>query len=112
MYFAGDTRLHPDMAAIAERYAPDVSILPVDGTRLIGGMLHVMNPGDAITAARTLKSKLVLPSHAEAVFSDALVENVLASTVARSRTLFAGWMRDLLPGVRCVVPESGELVAV
>lgn len=112
MYFAGDTRLFPDLAAIAERFSPEVSILPVDGTRLVGGSLHVMTPEDAVTAARTLKSRLVIPSHAEAVFSDPLVANVLASTVARARFLFGEAMGRSLPGVRCVVPASGELIAI
>ena len=112
VYFAGDTRLHPALPAIAERFAPDVSILPVDGTRLAGGALHVMTPQDAVTAARTLKSRLVLPSHAEAVFSDPLVAGFLASTVAHARTLFADAMGRALPGVRCIVPEPGERVTV
>ena len=112
MYFAGDSRLHPALPAIAERFAPDVAILSCDGTRLAGGALHVMTPEDAVTAARTLRSKLVLPSHAEAVFSDPLAAHVLASTVARARFLFAEEMASALPGVRCVVPAAGELVAV
>lgn len=112
VYFAGDSRLHPDLPAIAERFTPDVSILSCDGTRLAGGALHVMTPEDAVTAARTLKSKVVLPSHAEAVFSDPLVSHVLASTVARARFVFAEAMKRELPGVRCTVPEPGELVSV
>ncbi|MDB5220182.1 MAG: hypothetical protein JWO86_8109 [Myxococcaceae bacterium] len=112
VYFAGDSRLHPALPAIAERFQPDVSILSCDGTRLAGGDLHVMTPEDAVTAARTLRSKLVLPSHAEAVFSDPLVAHLLASTVARARFLFAEQMARALPGVRCVVPVPGELVAI
>ena len=112
VYFAGDTRLFPELAAIAERFSPEVAILPVDGTRLAGGSLHVMNPEDAVTAARTLKSRIVVPTHAEAVFSDPLVANVLASTVARARFLFGEAMGRALPGVRCVVPEAGELIAL
>jgi L-ascorbate metabolism protein UlaG (beta-lactamase superfamily) len=112
VYFAGDSRLHPALPAIAERFAPDVSILSCDGTRLAGGNLHVMTPEDAVTAARMLKSKLVLPSHAEAVFSDPLAAHLLASTVARARFVFAEQMGRALPGVRCVVPATGELVAV
>ena len=112
VYFAGDSRLHPALPAIAERFQPDVSILSCDGTRLAGGDLHVMTPEDAVTAARTLKSRLVLPSHAEAVFSDPLVAHLLASTVARARFLFGEQMARALPGVRCVVPVPGELVAI
>ncbi|MDB4935165.1 MAG: hypothetical protein JWP87_2137 [Labilithrix sp.] len=112
MYFAGDSRLHPSIPAIAERFAPDVSILSCDGTRLAGSALHVMTPEDAVSAARTLKSRLVLPSHAEAVFSDPLAAHVLAKTVARARFVFGEQMGRALPGVRCVVPAPGELVAV
>jgi L-ascorbate metabolism protein UlaG (beta-lactamase superfamily) len=110
MYFAGDSRLHPDIPAIAERFAPDVSILSCDGTRLAGGALHVMTPEDAVVAARALKSRLVIPSHAEAVFSDPIAGHLLASTVARARFVFAEAMGRALPGVRCVVPGPGELV--
>ena len=112
VYFAGDSRLHPALPAIAERFEPVVSILSCDGTRLTGGDLHVMTPEDAVTAARTLRSKLVLPSHAEAVFSDPIASHLLASTVARARFLFREQMTRALPGVRCVVPVPGELVAI
>lgn len=112
VYFAGDSRLHPALPEIAERFRPEVSILSCDGTRLAGGALHVMTPEDAVTAARTLGSKLVLPSHAEAVFSDPIAAHVLASTVARARFVFGEQMARALPGVRCVVPVPGELVAI
>lgn len=112
VYFAGDTRLHPDLPAIAERLAPDVAILPVDGTRLTGGNLHVMTPEDAVTAAKTLKVKTVIPSHAEAEFSDPLVERLLASTVPRARFRFEEEAKRSLPDVRCVVPRAGELVSL
>lgn len=112
MYFAGDSRLHPALPAIAERFAPDVAILSCDGTRLAGGALHVMTPEDAVTAARTLRSKLVLPSHAEAVFSDPLAGHVLARAVARARFVLCEQMARELPDVRCVVPQPGELVPV
>ncbi len=112
VYFAGDSRLHPDLPAIAERFAPDVSLLSCDGTRLTGADLHVMTPEDAVTAARTLKSRLVLPSHAEAVFSDPLVSTLLASTVPRARFAFAEAMSRALPEVRCLVPQPGELITL
>jgi len=110
VYFAGDTRLHPELAAIAERFHPDMAILPVDGTRLTGGALHVMTPEDAVTAARTLGSRVVVPSHAEAIFTDAVASTLLASTVAGAREQFARAMGAALPGVRCVVPGPGTIV--
>ncbi len=112
VYFAGDSQLHPDIPAIAERFRPDVSILPVDGTRIAGAALHVMTPDDAVTAARTLGSKLVMPSHAEAFFSDPLAGHLLASMVPQARRRFAEAMAKALPGVACRVPEPGELVTV
>jgi L-ascorbate metabolism protein UlaG (beta-lactamase superfamily) len=112
VYFAGDTRLHPDLPAIAERLAPDVAILPVDGTRLTGGNLHVMTPADAAEAAKILKVKTVVPSHAEAEFSDPIAEHILASTVARARFVFGDEAARSLPGVRCMVPQAGELVSL
>jgi L-ascorbate metabolism protein UlaG (beta-lactamase superfamily) len=113
IYFAGDTRLHPDMPAIAERFHPDVAILPCDGTRITGGALHVMTPDDATTAAKTLgaKLKLVLPSHAEAYFSDPIAGHILASTIDRARFIFQDRMAKELPNVSCKVPAPGEIVS-
>jgi len=110
VYFAGDSRLHPDLPAIAERFRPDVAILSVDGTRITGGALHVMTPEDAVTATRTLKSSIVIPSHAEAIFSDPIAEHLLASTVARAKFVFADLVARDLPDVSCKVPNAGALV--
>jgi L-ascorbate metabolism protein UlaG (beta-lactamase superfamily) len=112
VYFAGDSALHPDLPGIAERFKPDISILPVDGTRLTGGGLHVMTPEDATKAARILGSKLVVPSHAEAYFSDLLVKHALASTVAHAPHRFAELVARELPAIACKVPVPGELVAI
>jgi L-ascorbate metabolism protein UlaG (beta-lactamase superfamily) len=109
VYFAGDTRLHPDLPAIAERLAPTCAILPVDGTRLTGGAMHVMTPDDAVTAARTLRVKLAIPSHGEARFSDPIAGTLLASSIPNAPSRFGDAMRAL-PNVRCVVPSPGELV--
>src|SRR5262249_42615658 len=110
--FAGDTRLHDELTAIAERYRPTVALLPVDGTRLRGGGMHVMTPDDAALAARTLKCSLVLPTHAEARFTDPVVKYGLATTVAEAPARFAAVMARGLPKVRCAVPLAGERVAL
>ena len=112
VYFAGDTRLHPDLPAIAERFAPTAAILPVDGTRLIGSKeLWVMTPEDAVQAAQILKVKIALPSHADAYFSDKLVAGArLATTIAGAPKKFVEKMRELLPGVGAAAPAPGELV--
>jgi L-ascorbate metabolism protein UlaG (beta-lactamase superfamily) len=112
IYFAGDTRLHEDLPAIAERFALSLAILPVDGTRLTGGAMHVMTPDDAVKAAAILRAKLVIPSHAEARFSDPLAGHVLASTIEGAPALFAARMARALPAVPCPVPSPGEVVGV
>jgi L-ascorbate metabolism protein UlaG (beta-lactamase superfamily) len=112
VYFAGDTRLFDGLCRIAERLAPTFAILPVDGTRLTGAPLHVMTPGDAVEAARTLGVRAAMPSHAEAAFCDPIAAHVLASTVEGAPAKFAAAMGTDLPHVACHVPAPGELVPV
>jgi L-ascorbate metabolism protein UlaG (beta-lactamase superfamily) len=109
VYFAGDSRLFPGIAAIGERFRPTAAILPVDGTRLRGGPLQVMRPEDAVEAARTLGSKLVFPSHAESYFSDPLAGHVIATHVAGANAAFAALARERLPGVQAKVPAPAEV---
>lgn len=111
IYFAGDTALFDGMADIRERLRPTMAILPVDGTHLVGGQRRVMNPEDAVRAARILGVERVVPSHAEAYFSDPLVKYArLASTVEGAAASFAHAIEGSLPNVRCHLPAPGELV--
>lgn len=112
VYFAGDTRLFDGVNAIAERFRPSLAILPVDGTRIAGSALAVMTPSDAALAARILRSRMVMPSHAEAYFSDPLAGHLLASTIASAASLFLEAVRRSLPGTAPVAPQPGELVEV
>lgn len=112
IYFAGDTRLHEDLPAIAERLGPTMAILPVDGTRLRGDPLHVMTPDDAVEAARTLRVRAVMPSHADAELSDPFVEAFVATTIRGASALFGQAMARALPAVRCDVPAPGEAVPI
>ncbi len=109
VYFAGDTRLHPELEAIAERFRPTFAILPVDGTRIRTESLAVMTPEDAVTAARRLRVRAVMPSHAEAVFVDPLAEYVLAANIPEAARKFAELASRDLPGVTCFSPEVGGL---
>lgn len=111
-YFAGDSALHPDLPAIAERFAPHTSILPVDGTRLRGGELHVMRPADAVEAAKLLGSQTLLPSHAEALFYDPIAKYVLSENIEGANAKFAALMATALPERRVLLPLPGELVAL
>jgi len=58
VYFAGDTALFPEFAAIGERFGPfDLSILPIGAYEPRWFMQRVhMNPEDAIEAYRALSS--------------------------------------------------------
>ncbi len=112
VYFAGDTRLHPSLPEIYERFAPQASILPVDGTRIRGGDLHVMRPEHAVTAARTLGSRVVLPSHAEGVLYDPLAKYVISENIDGAGPIFRDLMKAALPLVRCEVPLPGDLVFI
>lgn len=89
IYFAGDTSARAPFREIRERLGPTFAILPVDGTRLIGGESWVMNPDEAAAAAKELGVSGAMPSHADAYFSDPLVAAGLASTIEGANELFA-----------------------
>ena len=57
VYFAGDSGLHPEFGAIAERYGPfDLVLLPVGAYEPRWFMRRVhMNPEDAVAASRELR---------------------------------------------------------
>jgi L-ascorbate metabolism protein UlaG (beta-lactamase superfamily) len=109
-YFAGDTRLFDGIRAIAERMRPSFAILPVDGTRLTGGTLHVMTPGDAVEAARILGAKVAVASHTEAYLSDPLAKYMLASTIDGAGAIFVDLLASALPNVKGELPLAGEIV--
>ena len=110
VYFAGDTNTMPEFKDIQERLAPTFAILPVDGTRLIGGEQWVMRPEDAVAAAKVLGVSGAMPSHADAYFSDPLVAAGLASTIAGANELVAKALEKEIPGIRAENPAPGELV--
>lgn len=113
VYFAGDTAMNPAIPRIAQTFRPLLSILPCDGTRLTGQAQLVMTPADAVEASKLLGSRLVMPSHAEAYFSDPIAEHILASAPPKPRETFrAGVERELRGQTQCVVPRPGELVVV
>lgn len=113
VYFAGDTAINPAIAKIGQTLKPTMSILPCDGTRLTGSAQLVMTPQDAVEATKQLGSKIVIPSHAEAYFSDPIAEHILATAPPRPRETFAaGVETELRDQARCIVPRPGELVVL
>lgn len=110
VYFAGDSALHDDLEAIAVRLHPDVAILPMDGTRYRGRARSTMSPEDAVKAAKTLGVKLVLTSHADALFHDPFARHVVvAETEDNGRARFHALVREDLPGVRVETLFPGDL---
>lgn len=112
VYFAGDTRLFDGVHAIAERFTPSLALLPVDGTRLTGGALHVMTPEDAVLAAKILRCTAALPSHADAKFSDPIAGTFLASTIAGAGALFTQALARELPAVARPLPTPGDMTRI
>jgi L-ascorbate metabolism protein UlaG (beta-lactamase superfamily) len=108
VYFAGDTRLHPDLARIREQLAPRFGILPVDGTRLMSDVPSTMTPADAVKAAQLLGLEAAMPSHAEAKLTDPLAKHALAHVIPHAAQAFAEQMQA--ERARCWVPAPGEWV--
>ncbi|MGE3668039.1 MAG: MBL fold metallo-hydrolase [Polyangiaceae bacterium] len=110
VYFGGDTTLIDAHHRIGEQFAPTVSILPVDGTRIRWEPLLVMDPALAVEATRRLKSKQVFPSHHQAGYSDPLAQHLLSTTVAGAGADLAARVSKELSGVEAEQPEPGELI--
>ncbi len=56
VYHAGDTMVFGDMALIGELWRPDIALLPIGG-------FYVMDPRQAVHAARLLAAPVVVPMH-------------------------------------------------
>ncbi|MDH5675796.1 MAG: MBL fold metallo-hydrolase [Myxococcales bacterium] len=111
VYFAGDTALHPEMDAIAERFAPTAAILPVDGSRLDGDRRWVMNPAEAANAAQRLGAGVVIPSHAEAHVRDPLL-SLWLHPVPEAARRFRRQLQARRLDIRCHLPAPGAAVSL
>lgn len=56
IYFAGDTDYFLEIKEIAEKYKPDIAILPIGG-------VYTIDPKGAIDFLKELKPKIVIPMH-------------------------------------------------
>lgn len=61
-FFGGDARLSEAFGAVGRAGRVDVAALPIGGTRIFGTRT-TMDPGDALTAARALGARFVIPIH-------------------------------------------------
>lgn len=108
VYFAGDTAQQPRaFAEIAERYAPAVAILPIDGTQLRTDRRWVMNPEEAAAAAHTLGVRLALPSHHDAHFTDGLLR-LWAKIETNPAQRFDQALRT--SPIHCTLPTPAQLL--
>ncbi|MDY7041049.1 MAG: MBL fold metallo-hydrolase [Chloroflexota bacterium] len=63
VYFAGDTSFDAgNFTAIAERFAPEVTILPIGGLAFFGLSQHI-DPPQAVEALRLLRPQVVIGTH-------------------------------------------------
>jgi L-ascorbate metabolism protein UlaG (beta-lactamase superfamily) len=63
IYFAGDTGLDNQFAAIGERFDIDLAILPIGAYEPPSFRRHHLSPEDALEATRRLGAKALLPVH-------------------------------------------------
>ena len=107
VYFAGDTGLYPDLAAIA--VGVDVALLPVWGWGLrLGRGLH-LDPESAAEAVRLLKPRVAIPIH----WGTFLPAHRRRPSTLRTPPLdFAAAVRRLAPAVDVRVLQPGEQTVV
>lgn len=90
VYHAGDTALFSDMKLIAERFAPDVALLPIGGR-------FTMDLYDAARAVEWLRPKVGIPIHYN-------TNPDLATDISE----FIAMVESRAPGVKVVVLNPGE----
>jgi L-ascorbate metabolism protein UlaG (beta-lactamase superfamily) len=88
--FCADTGYHPHFGEIRRRYRPATALLPCDGTALRWEPRQIMNPEEAARAAIELGCREVLPTHLDAVYSDAVARHLLSTSVAGPFAAFGG----------------------
>ncbi len=112
VYYAGDTREGPALLEIRARLSPRTAILPVDGMHRKGTQRMTMGPEEAIAATRTLGVSQVMPSHAETFLHDPIASAFLWEKKDDAAKAFVALAAAGLPGVVCLNPAAGEIVAL
>jgi L-ascorbate metabolism protein UlaG (beta-lactamase superfamily) len=108
VWFAGDTSLVPEMAAIPEQAgAPvDLAFVPISGwgPRLSGG--H-MGPAEAAEACRMVGARRVVPVHWGTLHTPG-GRNLPRGWMDRPAAVFAEEMSKRAPDCRVVIPRIGD----
>ncbi len=108
VYFAGDTDLFDDMAAIGEKV--DVALLPVWGYGPTLGPGH-LDPYRAAEALQLLQPKVAVPIHWGTYFPAGL-HQVLPHYLYRPPREFVAYADQLAPGVRTPILEPGQTLTL
>lgn len=90
IYHAGDTCLNSEMKTTGEIYSPDIALLPV-------GSVYTMDIDEAVTAAKWLNAKKVIPMHYNTF--DAIKVNIEELKTKLSAQ-----------GIECKILEPGESI--
>lgn len=94
IYHAGDTDLFGDMALLAERYHPDVALLPIGG-------VFTMDPETAGLAVKMLHPKAAFPMHYGGTFQ-----------LPGTKEAFAEAVQKESPQTTAHTPAPGEVVEI
>jgi L-ascorbate metabolism protein UlaG (beta-lactamase superfamily) len=108
VFFAGDTGLHPEFAAIAARHGPfDLALMPIGAYEPRWFMRYVhMNPEEAVEACRALGAPPMMPIH-WGTFK--LTDEAMDEPPVRAR---AAWRAAGLPADRYRELAHGETLTL
>jgi L-ascorbate metabolism protein UlaG (beta-lactamase superfamily) len=104
VYFAGDTDIFPEMAALPRNI--DVTLLPVWGWGPTLGAGH-LNPHEAARALQLIKPKIAVPIH-WGTFSPFGLHWLNLSFMSIPPRLFAHYAGEIAPNVQIEILEPGE----
>lgn len=94
IYHAGDTGIFSSMKVLGELYKIDLALLPI-------GSVFTMDPIQAVSAAKLLGAKKVIPMHYKTF-----------PILEQDASSFQQLMKQDLPAVEVIVVEPGQEVAV
>jgi L-ascorbate metabolism protein UlaG (beta-lactamase superfamily) len=99
-FFGGDTRLTPEILALADAHPTTFVILPGERSSLLG-KLYVMTPEESITLARRFGAQKAVLTHHEAYVSHTFPFGWLMTVPEPNPSDFPEWF---------VLPKPGDFV--
>ena len=107
IYFAGDTALYPEMAALG---GPDVALLPVAGWGPTRGPGH-LDPADAARATALVRPRIVVPMHWGTFWPRGL-GRVAPERRRGAAAIFAAHVAEVAPEADVRIALPGERVGL